>query len=210
MLGQRLKFIREQRGLSSTELAEALGVTKPTYSNYESEKIKPSIPVLEKISRTLNVSADYLLGLSNDDKLSWAEYQFSNNAPEGFQLAKVPILKYACADSPHCDDEDIEGWDVVLAEMIDGHECYFLRVRGDSMSEARICDGDLVFVRKQSDVDDGDIAVVLTDFNEATIKRVFKKNKKIVLVPENKKYTPKEYDEVTIIGKILWTKVVSL
>lgn len=204
----RLRSVREAKGLESKQVAENISVTAAAYSKYETNKAVPSIGVLEKIARFLNVSTDYLMGLTDDNKITWAEEKFAKSISTKFEFVEVPILRYASCGSPSLAANDIEGYDVVLKSEVNGHECYYLRVRGDSMAEARICDGDLVFVRKQDDVDDGDIAVVLTDFDEATIKRVYKKDGKVVLVPENKKYKPKEYDSVKIIGKVLWTKVV--
>ena len=84
---------------------------------------------------------------------------------------------------------------------------FCLRVKGDSMINARICDGDIVFIRKQPDVNDGEIAAVLID-NEATLKRVYKKKGEIILVAENPAYKPlvykgEELNEIRILGKAI-------
>lgn len=84
---------------------------------------------------------------------------------------------------------------------------FCLRVKGDSMINARICDEDIVFIRKQPDVNDGEIAAVLID-NEATLKRVYKKKGEIILVAENPAYKPlvykgEELNEIRILGKAI-------
>lgn len=84
---------------------------------------------------------------------------------------------------------------------------FCLRVKGDSMINARICDGDIVFIKKQPDVNDGEIAAVLIG-NEATLKRVYKKKNEIILVAENPAYKPlvyknEELNEIRILGKAI-------
>jgi repressor LexA len=84
---------------------------------------------------------------------------------------------------------------------------FCLKVKGDSMINARICDGDIVFIRKQPDVNDGEIAAVLIG-NEATLKRVYKKKNEIILVAENPAYPPlvyknEELNEIRILGKAI-------
>lgn len=209
MFGQRLKAVRESRGYHAKDVAEKIDVSQPTYSNYETGKINPSMQTLEKIAKVLNISTDYLIGLTDDDTTTFADHSLNKHVSTLFEFVEVPILRYASCGSPSLADDDIEGYDVALKSDVNGHECYYLRVRGDSMAEARIHDGDLAFVRKQDDVDDGQIAVVLNQFGEATVKRVYRKDGKVILVPENKKYTAKEFspDEVSIIGRVLWTKV---
>ncbi len=109
----------------------------------------------------------------------------------------------ACGE-PIYADEDKESY-IVLGTNIKADFC--LRAQGDSMIDARIHDGDLVFVRKQEIVDNGEIAVVLID-NEATLKRVFyyPDKQKLLLQPANSKYEPfiyigEELDQIRILGK---------
>lgn len=67
MLNQRIRILRQARGLSQVELARILGVTKQSVSNWENDNIQPSIEMLKKIAQTFGVSADYLLGLDDGE-----------------------------------------------------------------------------------------------------------------------------------------------
>ena len=67
MLNQRIRILRQARGLSQVELARILGVTKQSVSNWENDNIQPSIEMLKKIAQTFGVSADYLLGLDDSE-----------------------------------------------------------------------------------------------------------------------------------------------
>lgn len=204
--GDRLRSVRERRGYDSKVVAENIGVTPSGYSKYENGISFPSESVLGKMALFLNVSTDYLMGFDDNDILSKAERNnlITSNLND---VTNVPILSYVRAGESCYSSEDIEGYFPVPRSEINGYECFFLRVRGDSMKNARIEDGDYVFVRKQSDVESGDIAIVFTDFDESTIKRVIKKGGKIILRPENPNYKEKEYDSVRFAGKVLWAKI---
>ena len=103
-------------------------------------------------------------------------------------------------------DESVSGYEFV-PESANVDFC--LKIKGTSMINARIYDGDIVFIRKQSDVDNGEIAVVLIDSNEAKLKRVYKVNGNVILRPENPEfpdqvYSRKEFKSVRIIGKAIF------
>ena len=125
---------------------------------------------------------------------------------------RIPILGAVHAGSPALAIENIEGYEVVDAsEISPSHEYFYLRVQGDSMINARIHHGDLVFVRKQDDVASGDIAVVIIDNESAVLKRVLKKGNIIILQSENNAYEPMvftsaELDHIHIIGKVIHVK----
>ena len=101
------------------------------------------------------------------------------------------------------------------SELNPSYDYIYIRVEGNSMINARIHDGDLVLVRKQSDVQTGDIAVVVIDDEEATLKRVLKKENILVLQPENPSYpsyifSGEEQNRVRIVGKVMHVKFVPL
>lgn len=155
------------------------------------------------LSETLNCSVDYLLGKN----------QISNALNSPKQTIAIPILGVIKAGEPIIAIENVEGYEYVDANETKGGEFFYLRVNGDSMINARIFDGDLVYVRKQSDVDSGDVAVVLVNGYEATLKRVLKTDDSIILQPENPKYKPmvfgrKEIESgyIEIVGKVIHVK----
>lgn len=129
------------------------------------------------------------------------KYYSDNN-----QDKRIPVLGTISAGNP-----------IIAQENIIGHEytsdnCDFcLRVKGDSMINARIHDGDIVYIRKQPDVENGEIAAVIIDGEEATLKRVYKLNGNVILHPENPTYkdmifSKKDFKQVRIIGKVKYVK----
>ena len=126
------------------------------------------------------------------------------NIPNIFPLKtkKVPLLGTIAAGIPIYAEENFDGY---RESTEDVRADFCLKIKGDSMIGARINDGDIVFIRKQPDVENGEIAAVLID-GEATLKRVYKKNGSLVLQAENPKYAPivcsaKTCDECIIMGK---------
>ncbi|HHW14498.1 MAG TPA: repressor LexA [Firmicutes bacterium] len=126
----------------------------------------------------------------------------SNVYPVG-EIVRLPIVGVIRAGEPLLAEQNIEGYSWVPAEEVQGGEYFFLRVKGDSMIGARIHDGDLVLIRRQEDVDDGDIAAVLVNDEEATLKRVFRSDGAWFLQPENPQMRPiiVRKQDVRIIGK---------
>lgn len=116
----------------------------------------------------------------------------SLSTPQG-----VPILGVVTAGQPILAVENIEGYLPWNAE----EDCFALRVRGDSMIEAGIFDGDKVVVRAQQAADHGDIVVALLG-DEATVKRLYRKDGEVWLMPENPAYAPINGQEATILGKV--------
>jgi repressor LexA len=204
MFGELLKTARKNKGYTLDELAaiynEAYGkgLNKGTLSKYENEKQEPMISVVNNLSTILNVSTDYLLGKQS---LNTFEYP-SNIFP--IEKRKIPLLGTIAAGQPISDTNEFECY-VEVGTNVNADFC--LHVRGDSMINARINDGDIVFIKKQPDVDDGEIAAVLIE-EEATLKRVYKDKKSITLVAENPNYKPMVYYEedcknIIIIGKAI-------
>lgn len=123
---------------------------------------------------------------------------------------RIPILGKVVAGIPVEAITDIEGWEELPTKMAAGGEYFALRIKGSSM-EPRMMDGDVVIVRRQPDVDSGDIAVVLVNGNDATVKQISKSDAGLTLIGWNPSvYTPKTYNKkeckelpVTILGKVV-------
>ena len=121
-------------------------------------------------------------------------------------MKRLPVLGKIAAGVPILSQEDLIDYEFV-SESLNADFC--LKVQGDSMIGARILDGDLVYIRQQPEVETGEIAAVLIDGGEATLKRVYKLNGSIVLRSENPNYPEQIYgkkDNVTILGKAILFK----
>jgi repressor LexA len=116
----------------------------------------------------------------------------------------VPVAGKIRAGKPILAVEDIDTHILVDKSLFPHQNAFSLKVTGDSMVEAGIFDGDYVIVKPQKTIEEGEIGVVLIE-DEATVKRVYKEKKKIVLKPENKnmKSTRHNPDEVNIVGKVV-------
>lgn len=193
-LGDRLKKRRLDLGLTLEDIGEAVGVTKSTVMKWENGLIENMrTDKVALLARALKVSPLWVMGLEENE----------NVMP--YQTKKVPLLGEIAAGEPILACEDYKSYVEVDGNLkID----FCLKVKGDSMIGARINDGDLVFVRKQPIVENGEIAVVLID-NEVTLKRFYKNGGGIILKPENSNYQPRYYTEkdfkdIKVLGKAVF------
>ena len=199
LMGHRIKQRRQDLSLTLAEVASRVGVATSTIQRYESGKFdRVKLPIIEKISTVLSVNSDWLLGIS--DCIS--EAPSAPNILPLPQMHSVPLLGTIACGEPILAEENVEGF-LAMPDHI--HADFALRCKGDSMINARIFDGDIVYIRQQAEVEDGEIAAVLID-NEATLKRVHLYPDHISLEPENPQYRPivkwgEEMDSVHIIGK---------
>lgn len=181
-IGKRIKEIRISKNITQDELALKIGTTKQTIYKYENE-IVTNIPSqkIELISNALNTTPDYLMGWSDKSTDDLYSIPGINPIPKTYKRPRLGTI--ACGE-PILAEENIETYD----DIPDNIKCDFTLVcKGDSMINARINDGDIVYIKQQSQVDNGEIAAVLID-NEATLKRVYIYEDKVVLQPENTKY----------------------
>ncbi len=118
------------------------------------------------------------------------------------EMVNVPIVGRVTAGSPILAVENIEDTFPLPMDFIKSEDVFILNVKGDSMIEAGILDGDLVIVRKQNTARNGDIVVALLE-DEATVKRFYKENNYIRLQPENSNYEPIITKDVLILGKVI-------
>jgi repressor LexA len=175
---KRLKELRASRGLTQDDLARELNLVKSSISMYENGKRKPSFEVLEAIADYFNVNMDTLY----------------SSAPVFVpSLKRVPMLGYAAAGQPL---ENLDGQDTYYVETDSRYAVDFcITVRGDSMINAGINDGDIVFVKSQPEVPNGKIACVEIDNERVCIKRFYKTDTGVMLVSENPKYAPLQFSE---------------
>lgn len=196
-IGDRIKKIRETKGVGQTELANATGISKQNIYKYENNIIT-NIPSnkIEAIAMFLEVSPADLMGWDFPNP-----FLASNILPLP-KTRRVPLLgDIACGD-PILAVENMDG-EVDIPDDVKAD--FALRCRGDSMINARILDGDIVYIRQQDTVENNEIAAVLID-DEATLKRVHLYDDHIILEPANPLYQPIIYwgndmNRVRVLGK---------
>ncbi|MDO5300973.1 MAG: S24 family peptidase [Tissierellia bacterium] len=196
----RLKDLRESEGLNKKELSEALKFSPSIISMYEAGNRKPSIENLEIIADFFNVDVDYLLGKTTYTMRSAQKISDPNVLLFEKTDKKIPLVRMIAAEAPFLADENIVGY-IDISEKIQAD--FALRIVGDTMINANIFDGDIVFVRQQHEVEDGEIAAVLID-GKATLKRVYKIGGVVQLRAENPRYSPmtlENMNDVLILGK---------
>lgn len=137
------------------------------------------------------------------DRYKYRSIELANSPFPVFARAiNVPIVGHISAGSPILAVENIEDTFPLPAEFVGDDEMFMLRVRGDSMINAGILDGDLVAVRQQPNADNGDIVAAMIE-EEATVKRFFREKDHIRLQAENPKYDPIISRDVKVLGKVV-------
>ncbi|MEW5922296.1 MAG: transcriptional repressor LexA [Bacillota bacterium] len=201
MLGKNIKLFRERRGLTQEELGKLVGKEKSTIGCYETGARSPSVETLALIARALGASMDELTGLARED------YLFENTggyAPAyGETVVYVPVIGTISAGRPIFAEQNILDYKPMQKAKLKDATHFFLLVRGDSMNGDGILDGDMVLIRQQPQVENGEIAVVMCGDDEATLKRIYKYADHVLLQPSNPKYPPQPCPpaSVRIIGK---------
>lgn len=210
----RLRYLMDKRGLSQSDIIDLvkpyckdLGVKigKSAISQYVNGKHEPTQRSLTALGLALNVSEGWLMGLDvpmerNDNLIAFG---LPDNVMPSPVFRRVPRVGRIACGSPILAEENIEEYDSVPNSI----DCTFtLLCRGDSMINARIYDGDIVCIRAQESVENGEIAAVMVGENEATLKRVYVYDDHIVLQAENPQYKPlsfweEEMNQVRIIGR---------
>ena len=196
-MGERIKQLRQEKGLTQEELGKYIGVKKAAIMKYEKGNVKNmKRSAIETLSKLFNVSPSYLMCLD--------EPKIDNL---GNQVVEIPLLGIVKAGYDYMAQENWTGYvDVEKNIVKDGQEYFALKVHGDSMSPTLIED-DIVIIRKQNDFENGDIIVAIINGDEATIKKGKKSETSVTLQPLNTAYDPLvfTYDEmktipVTIVG----------
>ena len=180
---QRIRNRREELGMSQDDLAQKMGYkSRSSINKIEMGLNDISQSKVVAFAEALDTTPAYLMG--------WEVTSKPTEVPPGFmplpETCKVPLVGRIACGQPITAEENIEDYlDVPVGHHVD----FALLCEGDSMVDAGIDDGDVVYIRKQPDVENGQIAAVRID-NEATLKRVYKYVDRIVLQPENRAYPP--------------------
>lgn len=196
-IGERIKEARKSAGLTQLELAKKTELSRSYIGDIEKDRYNPSVSTLQLIATATNTPLEDLLPSTKTVSL----------AGRG---VRIPVLGRVVAGIPIEAVEEILDYEEITSELAATGDFFALKIRGHSM-EPRMLDGDVVIVRRQDDVDSGDVAIVLVNGNEATVKRIKKQEDGITLIATNTCvyephfYSNKEIAElpVRILGRVV-------
>ena len=187
-------MIREQRNLSQKSVADYLGITSQAYGYYERGERNPGTENLRKLANYFDVTVDFLLG---------------RDVVQNASNHLIPLLGTVPAGVPIEAIEDVEEYIDMYPRFVKHGELFALRVQGDSM-EPDIRDGDIAIIEKQEFIENGGIAIIRVNGQDATLKKVKLLETGLMLIPSNPAYDPVFFDAgqiatlpVTIIGKVI-------
>ncbi len=202
-IGENIRLRRHMLDMTLEEVAARVGISRQTLSRYETGVIS-NIPAdnVEALAKALDTTPAFLMG--------WEEE--TSPPPELIPIdsdhfKKIPILGYISAGLPLYAEEHIEGY--TYTDLNGGAEYFALLVRGDSMNAIGINDGYQIIVRRQEEVENGEIAVVMVGEENATVKRFYAADSTITLMPQstNPIHQPQIYDlrkiPIKVLGKVV-------
>ena len=200
-IGERIKRSRIAKGLTQDEVARFMNVTRGAVANWEHNRSLPPAKNFPRLAQCLGVSASYLQMES--------EYPLANEIPMPEDIQKIPIIATVkCGVNGLAFEED---GGTVNVEKKHGEDLRAFRCKGDSMIGAGIHDGDVAIVRIQDQVESGELAVVVINSDEGTLKRVHFQNDAIILESANPSYPARVFTGVDraivhIVGKVIETR----
>lgn len=193
-VGKRIKERRKALGMSADELATKLKIDRSTVYRYESNDIeKLPTTILEPLAEILETTPGFLMGWKEappEPKFNYEQYGL-----RPVEMKKFPMLGNIACGEPIVANQEFETFIEASANI---RADFCLTAKGDSMINANIHNGDIVFIKEQPDVDDGKIAAVLID-DEVTLKRVYKSDNTLTLIAENPEYKPLIYTEQSAV-----------
>ena len=196
-IGTKIKEARKKMGLRQSELAQAVNISTSAIGMYEQNRREPDYSTLSAIATVLDLPIDQLIG---------------HPTPAGAQSrrgVKVPVFGRVAAGIPMEAIEDVDDYEEISQELAASGEFVALRIHGRSM-EPRMLEGDVVIVRLQPMVEDGEIAIVMVGQEEATCKKIKKTPQGVMLLSINPVYEPMFYTNgeieslpIRILGKVV-------
>lgn len=191
----KVRELRISKGISQKNFAAMLNVPPNTYNQWENGKRQPDFAILAQIADYFEVTIDYLLG--------------KTNIPNNSKGVVIPVLGVVPAGIPLEAIEEVLDYEEITEDMARDGKYIALQIKGDSMLPT-ICNGDVVIVRLQPDVESGETAIVMVNGHDATCKKVVKHTSGITLVPNNPAYEPRYFTNeeisstpVRILGKVV-------
>lgn len=212
----RLFELVDEKYNEQKDFAAILGIDPNLPSRWRNRKSTSYQRRLPQIAEALGTTTEYLL-TGNGPKQKRAVSESDTALPKGAEridlgtFHRIPILGRISAGLPLYAEQHIEGY--TLTDLNGGAEYFALRVSGDSMNAARIQDGDILIVRRQEEVENGEVAVVMVGDEDATVKRFYATGSTVTLMPQstNPTHQPQIYDTTTtpirVIGKVVEVKI---
>lgn len=204
---ENIKALREKQGLSQEALAQRTGYKdRSSIAKIEAGLVDLTQSKIAAFAKALNVTPANLMGIVDDPSPLPSDaipLDLSN-------YHRIPILGRISAGLPLYAEEHIEGY--TITDLNGGAEYFALRVHGDSMNALRINEGDIIIVRRQDEVEQGEIAVVLVDGEDATVKRFYSSDTTVTLMPQstNPEHKPQMYDlsktAIRVLGRVVEVK----
>ena len=196
-MGTIIKKRREQLGVSQEQLANILGYkSRSSINKIELNHTDLPQSKIVALAKALSVTPAYLMG--------WEDIEQPIPKSNGYPTVRIPVLGDVAAGVPILAQQDIVGYEDILANMAKTGEYFGLKIKGDSM-EPKIHDNDIVIVKSMSDAENNDIVIAMIN-NEATCKRLHKYSNSVVLTGINPDYKPIEVtpdENIQILGKVV-------
>ena len=194
ILAKNIRHYMEQNNKTRNEMCEALGVKYTTFTDWVNAKTYPRIDRIEQLAAYFGIEKSDLL----EERLPAGAIPYQKRPTQ-----PIPIVGVVSCGIPLLAEDNIEGYyETSLQDITTGETYFWLRAKGDSMINVGIHEDDLLLIRQQNDVDSGDIAVVSINGDDATLKRIIKKENALILQPENPAYEPIDGSEAELIGLV--------
>jgi len=195
MFDKRLKYLRKKHNLKQSDLAKILNISDSAIGLYEQGRRNPDKDTLIALSQYFEVTVDYLLGLEVVDI-------------DASDTVSIPVIGVIRAGEPILAEENIIDYQKTARELLPKGDLFYLLVKGNSMDLSGIHDGSRILVRQQKVIENGEIAVVIVNGNDATVKKFYRQDDMVNLVPHSSDPTHQVqmYDlnkmDITIIGRV--------
>ena len=206
VLGERIKLLRLDWGFTQKELAAHVNKSESAVRMWELGKSEPDIETIKLLAQIFDVSTDQII--TDTPELLYALRPASATKLRG---TRIPVYGSVAAGIPIEAITDIEDYEEIPEDLSRTGQFAALKIKGDSM-EPRFTEGDVVIVKLQDTVENGDIAVVLVNGDEATCKKIKKTPEGVMLISTNPAYEPMFYSNKEINEKPvrIWGRVIEL
>lgn len=210
-MSRKIYLLRTENHLTQSEFAKIAGATDKAVSSWEKGTRSPKLQYTKPICEHFGIDLNTFIDESNDI--------YKPGVPAGATPVdltsrnRIPILGRIAAGLPMYADQNIEGY--TLTDLNGGAEYFALRVKGDSMNAARIEDGDIIIVRRQEEVENGELAVVMVGDEDATVKRFYSTGSTVTLMPQsrNPEHQPQVYDlkktKIRVLGRVMKVEFIA-
>lgn len=202
IISNNLQYYMNLNSINNKELSEIVGVSESTVGKWILKKATPRMGVIEKLANYFGIQKSDLLEDKNSDDVDLSKIP---GIILPVKMKKIPILGTIACGEPIFAEENYEGYFMLDTNLPEAD--FILKAKGDSMIDADIHEGDLVFFRRKSVVDNGTIAAVIIE-DEATLKKIYKNEHSIVLQPCNSNYAPivlseNDHKNIMVLGEMV-------